>query len=126
MLITYDAEVDILMIYLDDPEAEREYAQELSDQIVGHYGPGDRLVAIEVLNASYSHPREELLKYSVDYLIPLSKAAKLTGLSHSTLRQLVFKKRLRAFKYGDIWMTTREWLDEYLASRRYSRGLAVG
>lgn len=121
MLITYDPEVDILMIYLDDPEAEREYAEELSDQIVAHYGSGDKLIALEILNASRSYPKEELLKYSVDYLIPLSKAARMAGLSHSTLRQLISKKRLKSFKYGDMWMTTKEWLEEYLASRRYTR-----
>ena len=118
MLITYDPEVDILMIYLQDPEAELEYARELSDQVVAHYGPGDKLLSIEVLNASASHPKEELLRYSVDHLIPLSRAAQIASLSHSTLRQLVFKKRLKALKYGDIWMTSKEWLVEYLASRR--------
>ena len=126
MLLTYDPEVDILMIYLSDPESPLEYAKELSDQVIGHYGPRDKLVAIEVMNASSSHPKEELLKYSVDYLIPLSKAARMTSLSPSTLRQLVFKKRLKAFKYGDIWMTTKEWLEEYLVSRRRRNRVAVG
>ena len=31
MLLTYDPEVDILMIYLSDPESPLEYAKELSD-----------------------------------------------------------------------------------------------
>lgn len=118
MLITYDPEVDILMIYLQNPETTLEYARELSDQVVAHYGPRDKLASIEVLNASASHPKEELLRYSVDHLIPLSRAAQLTSLSHSTLRQQIFKRRLKALKYGDIWMTTEEWLDEYLASRQ--------
>ena len=118
MLVTYDPEVDILMIYLQDPEASPEYARELSDQVVAHYGAGDKLLSIEVLDASSSHPKEELLRYSVDRLMSLSKAAQVASLSHSTLRQLVFKRRLKSLKYGDIWMTTQEWLDEYLASRR--------
>ena len=125
MLITYDPEVDILMIYLQDPEAQPEYARELSDQVVAHYDPGDKLLSIEVLNASASHPKEELLRYSVDHLIPLSRAAQLTSLSHSTLRQQIFKRRLKALKYGDIWMTTREWLDEYLASRSRPKETAL-
>lgn len=119
MLVTYDPEVDILMVYLKDPETPLGHAQELSDQVVAHYTAEEELASIEVLDASSFLPKDELLRHSVEHLIPLAKAAEITGLAHSTLRQLIFKKRLRAFKYGDIWVTTREWLEEYLRGRRY-------
>ncbi len=63
MLITYDPEVDILMIYLLDPETLLSGAEELPDQVYVHYSKEGRVASVEVLNASSKLPERELLKY---------------------------------------------------------------
>ena len=48
----------------------------------------------------------------------LAEAARDFGLSASTLRNQAVKGRLGAVKIGRNWCTTREWMEEYLASRK--------
>jgi hypothetical protein len=50
--------------------------------------------------------------------IPLAKAAEHSGLSQSTLKQQVRNGRPRALKVSRIWLTTYQWLDDYLKSRQ--------
>ena len=51
MRLIYDPEVDALTIRLIEEQVECEVIR-LSDQIALDFGPGDRLVAIEILDAS--------------------------------------------------------------------------
>jgi len=51
-------------------------------------------------------------------LITLREAAEYSGLSHNYLIEIANRGRLKAWKYGHFWMTTREAVDEYLASRK--------
>ncbi len=48
-------------------------------------------------------------------LIPLNKAAKLSGLSTSHLRLLVRQKEIWGRKIGRDWFTTEQAVREYLA-----------
>ena len=48
----------------------------------------------------------------------LAEAARDFGLSPSTLRNQAVKGRLGAVKIGRNWCTNREWMEEYLASRK--------
>ena len=48
-------------------------------------------------------------------LIPLNKAAKLSGLSTSHLRLLVRQKQIWGRKLGRDWFTTEQAVREYLA-----------
>ena len=48
-------------------------------------------------------------------LIPLSKAARITGLSHSHLRKLVRQGDVWGRKLGWGWVTTEEAVREYQA-----------
>jgi excisionase family DNA binding protein len=52
--------------------------------------------------------------------ITLQRAAKIAGLSQSTLKNQIHNKRLQAVRLGHNWLTTRRWLHEYLmeASQR--------
>jgi excisionase family DNA binding protein len=49
--------------------------------------------------------------------ISLREAAFLAGLSEHTLRNYAARGRLRAKKIGNVWLTTKAAVAEYLASR---------
>lgn len=51
-------------------------------------------------------------------LITLKEAAAYSGLSHNYLIELANRGRLKAQRYGRFWLTTRQAVDEYLASRQ--------
>lgn len=53
-------------------------------------------------------------------LVPLS--ALTGGASTQYLRLLVQRGRLKALRHGNLWLSSRIWLNEYLASRHPSRG----
>ncbi|MBM2826843.1 MAG: Helix-turn-helix domain [Dehalococcoidia bacterium] len=48
----------------------------------------------------------------------LAEAARAFGLSPHTLRNQVAHGRLEAVKIGRNWATRREWMEEYLSSRK--------
>jgi excisionase family DNA binding protein len=54
----------------------------------------------------------------LDELIPLKKAAKLSGLSTSYLRRLVSQGEIWGKKLGRNWVTTEQALREFLARER--------
>ncbi len=51
-------------------------------------------------------------------LISLPEAADLYGFSHRYLGNLARKGRLKAQKVGDLWITTPQAVEDYLASRQ--------
>jgi excisionase family DNA binding protein len=51
-------------------------------------------------------------------LITLKEAAEYCGLSYGFLRQLAGRGRLKAHKLGNMWVTTKADMDDYLASRK--------
>jgi hypothetical protein len=51
----------------------------------------------------------------LEEVISLAEAAELAGLSPHTLTQQAKRSRLHAKKVGHTWMTTRHWLELYLA-----------
>ena len=54
----------------------------------------------------------------LDELIPLSKAAKMSGLSTAFLRRLVSNGQIWGVKVGRNWVTTEKVIQEYLAGDR--------
>ena len=52
----------------------------------------------------------------LDEIISLAEAARLSGLAPHTLTLQAEKGKLRARKLGHTWITTRHWLDAYLAT----------
>jgi len=54
---------------------------------------------------------------SEEKYIPLSEAAKYTPYSAEYLSLRARQGKLRAIKIGKIWVTKREWVEEYL--RKY-------
>jgi predicted DNA-binding transcriptional regulator AlpA len=55
-------------------------------------------------------------------LISLPEAAELYGFSQRYLGNLARKGRLKAQKVGDVWVTTPEDVENYIASR-HKRGV---
>jgi excisionase family DNA binding protein len=51
-------------------------------------------------------------------LITLKEAAEYSGFNRAYLAQLAKKGRLKATKYGNVWLTTKEAVDEYIQSRK--------
>jgi excisionase family DNA binding protein len=54
---------------------------------------------------------------TVGELITLQDAAEYAGLEKTSLYNYIKRGRLKAKRYGPIWLTTRAAIDEYLASR---------
>ena len=54
---------------------------------------------------------------SAGELRPLKELAKEFGLSYNSLRGYAIRGRLRAVKFGNQWASTRQAIEEYLASR---------
>jgi hypothetical protein len=54
---------------------------------------------------------------TVGELRPLTELAAEFGLSYNSLRGYAIRGRLRATKFGHQWASTRQAVEEYLASR---------
>jgi hypothetical protein len=63
---------------------------------------------------------------TIGELITLPEAAQLSGLSHALLRDIVGKGRLRAKKYGPMWLTTMAAIEEYKNSRHQGKRTDLG
>jgi uncharacterized protein YuzE len=115
--VEYEPEVDILTIYLQAPETPLSYGDEASPGVILNYAEDGRLASVEILDAGERYPAKQLAAHSVDELIDLRTASKLTGIAPVTLRAQVEKGRLWAMRLGGRWITTRERLQQYLDSR---------
>ena len=65
-----------------------------------------------------STPRKDEYRPGLDELIPLSKAAEISGLSQDHLRRLVREGELWGTKIGRNWVSTEKAVREYLARDR--------
>jgi uncharacterized protein YuzE len=116
--IEYEPEVDILNIYLQDPDTSLGSSDEIEPGVILNYAEDKSLSSIEILNASNRYPAGQLAASSVDELIDLKTASQISGIVPVTLRTQAEKGRLWALKIGGQWVTTRERLQQYLDSRR--------
>ena len=55
--------------------------------------------------------------HDYDELISLHEAAEYAGLSVESIRTYANHGRFKAKKIGNMWVTSRRWVDEYLSSR---------
>jgi len=115
--IEYEPEVDILTIYLQDPETPLSHSSEPESGVILNYAEDGSLSSIEIVDASKRYPSGQLAAHSVDELIDLRAASKLAAIAPVTLRTQAEKGRLWAIRLGGQWVTTRERLQQYLDSR---------
>jgi hypothetical protein len=70
------------------------------------------------------NPHSEILQpdpLTIGELISLAEAAKLSGFSHSLLKQMAEQGRLPAKKIARNWLTTLASVEEYKKTRSYVR-----
>lgn len=115
--IEYEPEIDILSIYLQDPETPLSHSSEAEPGVILNYAEDSSLSSIEILDASKRYPARQLAAHSVDELIDIRMASKLAAIAPVTLRTQAGKGRLWAIRLGGQWVTTRERLQQYLDSR---------
>lgn len=115
--IEYEPEVDIFNVYLQDPNTPLHHSSEAESGVILNYAEDGRLSSIEILDASKRFPAGQLATHTVDELIDLKEASKLSGIAAVTLRTQAEKGRLWAFKLAGQWVTTRERLQQYVDSR---------
>ena len=113
----YEPEVDILTIYLQDPETALSNGAEVEPGIILNFAENGGLCSIEILDAGKRYPPAELAAASVDELIDLKTASKLSAIAPVTLRTQAGKGKLWALRLGGQWLTTRERLQQYVDSR---------
>jgi len=115
--IEYEPEVDVLTIYLQDPETHLSHSSEPEPGVVLNYAEDGSVSSIEILDASKRYPPGQLAASSVDEFIDLRTASKLAAIAPVTLRTQAEKGKLWALRLGGQWVTTRERLQQYLDSR---------
>lgn len=123
--IEYEPEVDIVTIYLKDPESPLSHSSEADPGVILNYATDGSLSSVEVLDASKLYSPGQLAACSVDEFIDLKMASQLAGIAPVTLRTQAEKGRLWAMRLGGQWVTTRERLQHYLDSRAKNARTAV-
>jgi uncharacterized protein YuzE len=119
--IEYEPEVDVLTVYLQDPETPLGHSGEAEPGVILNYAEDGSLSSVEILDASKRYPVGQLAAHSVDELIDLRTASKLSAIAPVTLRTQAEKGKLWAIWLGGRWVTTRERLQQYIDSRARNR-----
>lgn len=115
--IEYEPEVDILTIYLQKRETALDYSSEAEPGVILNYAEDNGLSSVEILDASKRYPAGQLAALSVDELIDLKTASRLSAIAAVTLRTQAEKGKLWALRLSGHWVTTRERLQQYVDSR---------
>ena len=121
----YEPEVDVLTIYLQDPETALSHSSEAESGVILNYAENGSLSSVEVLDAARRYPASQLATCSVDEFIDLRTASQLAGIAPVTLRTQAEKGRLWAMRLAGQWVTTRERLQQYIDSRSRSARAAA-
>ncbi len=112
----YEPEVDILTVYLKEPETALSHSEEAGSGVILNYAEDGSLSSVEVLDATRRYSPGQLAACSVDEFIDLKQASEISGIAQVTLRAQAGKGRLWAFRLGGQWVTTRERLQQYIDS----------
>ena len=88
-------------------------SQKLCDGVSGEYG-GLTVQFIEMPDQTSGKSSQP----SLDELIPLSKAAEISGLSQGHLSLLIRNGEMWGIKIGRNWVTTEKAVREYIARDR--------
>jgi len=117
MQITYDREADALAVSFV-PYAKSARTARISEGVNFDYDAEGNLIAIEILGASHTLPKEHLDTMPLaEVRLTLLEAADRAGLDPDTLRSLINKGRLFGQKRGRDWTITLAELYNYLDSR---------
>jgi len=117
MRMTYDPGVDALLVKFDSTtRVARDRA--ISPYVSLEFDARDRLLGIEILEASAFYPAAELraLESPVEWLT-LAEAGREAGLSPETLKKQLQAGRLEGQKRGRDWLVAGHALWNYLEER---------
>lgn len=114
MKVSYDEEVDILVVQLASLR-QSPGARELAPGVYIDQAEDGTVLGLEILDASKRYPREELLKHPARYDEPVSlaDAAHVLGVTPQALQKAILRGRLEGKKVGKTWTTTIEALTRY-------------
>ncbi len=120
MRITYDPEVDILLVTLAEDQAAA--SEEIVPGVVVDYDAHQAPITLEVQHASERYPKDVLARLDLDQPLSLAELGREYGLVEAHLRKLANSGRLAlaARKIGRNWTATRADLEAYLESRKYN------
>ena len=121
----YEPEVDVLTIYLQNPETALSHSSEAESGVILNYAEDGTLSSVEVLDAARRYPASQLATCSIDEFIDLRTASQVAGIAPVTLRTQAEKGRLWAMRLAGQWVTTRERLQQYIDSRSRSARAAA-
>jgi hypothetical protein len=96
-------------------EKRRQYLQALRTADGGNPNPLTEVVARAVSGAMTKFLIPKLAGEAK--LVPLSALASSSGYSVDYLRQLAQAGKLRALREGRLWLSSKAWLDQYVAQR---------
>lgn len=114
----YDPAADAMLLQFTGSRGKRIRTVEVRPGVNLDFDAANRLVALELLDASEHIPREALLQLPPAAVeLTLADAAKESGHAPGTLRVLINQGRLVGRKRGRDWIVTRAALWNYLESR---------
>lgn len=116
-MLEYDAEADVVTVTMAQAR-RRPRTIEFRPGLLGDFDGTDRLVRLQVHEASRHYSRGELDAFApMDDTMTLREASRLYGLAVTTLRDRIADGRLAARKVGRDWMVTGDAVETYLNSR---------
>lgn len=118
MRMSWDPEVDVLMIFLDETRPiEKGGDLPIGDAYVDAAGDGT-ILQIEILRASEKYPKSQLEALTVAHRpMTLSEASKRSGLSVDALKKACQRGTLKGERIGHNWTVTQAALNDYIVSR---------
>lgn len=118
MQITYDPDVDILVVDLGDL-AKSVGAEEIAPGVFLDRDEHDTVLSIEVMNASKRYDKDSLAQHPPNYEEPMAlvAAAHMLSTTPQALQKAIVRGRLRGVKVGKTWTTSIAAVTEYINSR---------
>jgi len=114
---TYDPKADAMAIELSSGKG-RVRTLEVRPGVHLDFDEDERLVTIELLDASFHVPKDVLAKIAApSNPVTLEEAEKESGLSASTWRVMLNNGRVRGKKVGSVWTIELADVWNYLESR---------
>ena len=120
MKITYDKNVDAVMILFADADIEE--TKDIAPGVYVDYDANARMVGLEILKASKKYDLSDIDIQPPDPYMPLSDAGRLYGLSPTTLRRQIAKGVLKGKKFGRNWMVRNDHMADYVRERSRKAG----
>ena len=132
MQLTYDVEMDILMIHLGDMD-RFSHSERLRDGgAVLDLADDGTVLGIEVMGARKRYPGIDFAGLSPETptaILPpisLAEAARISGIGAQALQKAAQEGRLNAQKIGRNWTTTMPAVTAYKVGRRHAGPASTG